>query len=234
MSAPLFSTVNVDELVKVYDRRPVVRKVSLELKAGELTGLIGANGSGKSTLLYMISSLLPMTSGSIRYGAHTYADHPDRERLRGAIGWLAHQPFLYPELTAVENLQFFRELYGSSIDLDGVLDDVDLFEARNQRVRNYSRGMLQRLGLGRVIIKNPTLWLLDEPFTGLDRQTVERFMKMLEATASGDRLMLLVSHRMDLVARLCKRVLILSRGHLVFDGPVESEQQIQQLADERF
>lgn len=211
-----------------------MRKVSFELRAGELTGLIGANGSGKSTLLYMISSLLPMTAGSVHYGEHTFADHPNRERLRGEIGWLAHQPFLYPELTALENLTFFRDLYGVDLDLEQVLRDVDLHEARHQRVRNFSRGMLQRLGLGRVIVKNPTLWLLDEPFTGLDRQTVERFMGMLQKTASGDRLMLLVSHRMDLVARLCKRVLILSRGRLVFDGKVESEEQVQQLADERF
>lgn len=233
----MFSTVSVSNLVKIFDHQPVLRNIDLELRSGEVCALLGANGSGKSTLLHLLSSLSKPTAGEIRYGETTLAKSKDRGALRCQIGWLAHQPFLYPELDAIENLRFFAQLYDVGHSQERLMELIRLTgleHAATKKMQNYSRGMVQRLNLARVMLKNPTLWLLDEPFSGIDKNSIKPLSELLLGLVDETRLMVLVTHRLELVSRLCRRVIILSDGKIAFDGRITEETDVSALADRYF
>src|SRR5262249_23207954 len=145
--------------------------VSLELRAGSMCALLGHNGAGKTTLLGVVSTLVRPSTGKVVY--RTSAGEVTGEAVRKEIGLLAHASLCYGELTAVENLELVAGLYGvdgSAGAIAGVLDRVGLEpRARTREARTYSRGMVQRLALARALLTRPSLLLLDEPFTGLDR-----------------------------------------------------------------
>ncbi len=222
-----FDTVVCRGVTKVYGRTRALAGVDLTFRVGEVTALLGANGAGKTTLLSILSTLLRPSAGEVRYGE---AGHDEAATsLRGEIGLVSHAALVYPQLSALENLHFFGRLYG----LDqlperaaAVLERVGLAEPAWQRAAStYSRGMLQRLALARALLPDPRLLLLDEPFTGLDRDASARLMEILREARGRGRIVVLVTHDLDGAARLADRTAILARGrvsHLVeeaVDGP---------------
>ena len=143
--------------------------------------------------------------------------------VRSAIGVLAHEPMVYGELSALENLRFFGELYDvpdRGRRAAALLDDVGLdAEARQRPTRTYSRGMMQRVSLARALLHQPRLLLLDEPFTGLDRAGSEALGRTLAAAKRDGRIVLVVSHDLEAIAELCDHVVVLKRGKIVHDEP---------------
>jgi len=191
-------------------------RLSLTFSAGEITGLFGPNGAGKSTLLGVLSTLLRPSSGEVRYGGRSAAVWGDD--LRRHIGLLGHDLFLYGDLTARENLEFFGRLYG--LDRDGRLDarvDQALREARlteraSDRVSDFSRGLRQRLALERALLHDPALVLLDEPFTGLDDDSVSLLAARLRALRTAGRIVIMATHDFESADGLIDRGLGIRAG----------------------
>jgi heme exporter protein A len=179
----------------------VLRDLELEVRAGELLLVTGPNGSGKSTLLALIAGLLAPTEGEI-----------DVDLPRGRIGYLAHEPLVYKELTALENLDLYGRLYHvpeRRETIGALLERFGLWEARHLRVGSFSRGMQQRLALCRVLLHGPELLLLDEPHAGLDA-SAQTLVDDLLAESTGARTLVVASHDPERVSPLATQALALA------------------------
>jgi heme exporter protein A len=204
-------------LIKKFGHKTALRNVDVFLAEGDSLALFGPNGAGKSTLIQVLCSLLQPTSGSVRIAG--YDARHDREALHQIIGLIGHQTFLYPDLTAYENLKFYGAMYGVT-RLNGriseVLDLVGLSDYCNDVVQNFSRGMQQRLSIARAIIHDPMMIFLDEPFTGLDQQGSEDFSKLISQFRDQGKTVIMASHHLQLGLELCDRAAILKSGKIVY------------------
>jgi heme ABC exporter ATP-binding subunit CcmA len=210
-----FTEVAVRDVSRHYGRRRALHRVTLDCRAGEVLGLLGPNGAGKSTLLSILATLLSPSSGDVRYGTQSAAQAGPA--LRSRLGFLSHDLHLYPELTAYENLLFFARLYGLS-DAEGrvarALDRAGLAARRDDLVSGFSRGMRQRLALERALLHDPRLLLLDEPFTGLDDASVDALVSRLQDRRAAERIIVVVTHDLDVAERLLDKVAVLKDGRL--------------------
>jgi len=214
-----FDRVEAAEVSRNFGRRRAVTRVSFSVGRGEVLGLLGPNGAGKSTLIGMLATLVTPTSGTIRYGGRTAGDAgPD---IRARIGLLAHELYLYPELSAHQNLEFFAQLYGLRPDgvVGAALESAGLMDRSHDAVSSFSRGMRQKLALERALLHRPRLVLLDEPFTGLDDSAVTGVSERLRRLASEGAIVILATHDLDLADGLVTRVAIVRDGKLVSDEP---------------
>ena len=211
----MLTSVRVEAVGKAYGRQRALSGVSVELAAGELCALLGPNGAGKSTLIGVLSSLVRPSSGRI------VADGAGSAGLRAHVGLLAHDSLVYPELTAVENLDFWGRLYDvtdSASRGEALLDEVGLDRAARARpARTYSRGMLQRLSLARALLSSPSLLLLDEPFTGLDRAGAAALTRALLKAKQGGAIVLCATHDLEALAGLAEHVVVLKGGRVIRD-----------------
>ncbi|MBW8011238.1 MAG: heme ABC exporter ATP-binding protein CcmA [Chloroflexi bacterium] len=207
--------IKVHKLVKRFGLKPVLRGLDFEVKKGEFVGLIGPNGAGKTTFLRILSSLSRPSLGMVKVaGFHLPAQ---AAAVRNSLGVLSHQPLLYGDLTAEENLQFYGRLYGvTNLDsrISEVLDLVGLSARRRDLVRTYSRGMQQRLSIGRAVIHDPQLLLLDEPYTGLDQDAGAMLDTILKSVTSQGRTVVMTSHDLVRISDLASRFDVLSRGKI--------------------
>jgi heme exporter protein A len=211
--------VEIKKVAKRYGSERALAGVSLELRAGSMCALLGQNGAGKTTLLGVLSTLVRPSAGAVTYRS---AGKPvESEDVRREIGVLAHQSLCYAELSAIENLELFAGLYdvdGSAAAIKAVLDRVGLDErARSRASRTYSRGMVQRLALARALLTKPSLLLLDEPFTGLDRGGALQLGEQLGQLKTSGVIVVVVTHDLEAIAGRTDHVAILRRGGLVFE-----------------
>ena len=210
-----FSSLQFIDVTRTFGRRRALNRVSLSVEAGTITALLGHNGAGKSTLLSIAATLLQPSSGTVRYGEHAAVN--GSAGLRSRIGMLGHDLYLYPELSAAENLQFFARLYGVP-DVDGAVargvERAGLTERGDEPVAGYSRGMRQRLALERALIHEPRLLLLDEPFTGLDDAAREALRERLRAARAAGTIVILTTHDLAAIANLTDRSVTLVDGKL--------------------
>jgi heme ABC exporter ATP-binding subunit CcmA len=211
-----FDRLVLTDVSRHYGRRRALSHVSLECRSGEILGLLGPNGAGKSTLLALLATLLTPSTGEIRFGSMSATDAGPQ--LRARLGLLAHDLYLYPELSARENLEFFARLYGLADwteRVDRALGRAQLTGRTDDPVAGFSRGMRQRLALERALLHDPRLLLLDEPFTGLDDASTEALVARLRERAARGAIVVLATHDMDVVERLLDRAAILVGGRLV-------------------
>ena len=210
-----FTSLTLTDVSRHFGRRRALTQVSFTAEAGQIVALLGANGAGKSTLLSIVATLLDPSSGEVRYGGVTAREgsHP----LRGRIGLLGHDLYLYPELTASENLRFFADLYGLDAPADRVgraLASAALEERANDPVSSFSRGMRQRLAVERALLHEPRLVLLDEPFTGLDDLSSESFRARLRGLRSRGAIVIVTTHELEAIDPIVDTAYLLSRGRL--------------------
>lgn len=190
---------------------------------GEVCALLGPNGAGKSTLLNLLSTLMAATEGTLSLNGVTLT-RQTAPSLRRQIGFVGHQTMIYEELSAFENLKFFAQLYeawpselrgASSAQNEWImarLDEVGLQEAAHRPAGGFSRGMCQRLTLARALIPSPSVLLLDEPFTGLDREGIDQACELIAAQRDRGAIVIMSSHDLESTERLANRALILKRG----------------------
>lgn len=215
MSEPLIQFSNVN---KKYGHIHAMRDVSVSFEKGEFISIFGPNGAGKSTFLKLLCTMTSPSSGDIMYEGTPLRKLKDDFRSR--FGVISHQPFLYTELTAMENLRFYAKLYGvQNIDerIKELLNKVELYKRRNDKVRGYSRGMLQRLSITRALLHNPDIVVLDEPYTGLDTHASDILTKILMELFDANRTILMVTHNIKQGYDASSRLAIIRRGQLVFD-----------------
>ncbi len=224
MTVAGFDHLAVSDLSRHFGRRRALSNVTFQATAGSILGLLGPNGAGKSTLISMLATLLKPTSGTIRYGSlATIQGAADMtgasaSALRGAIGMLGHDLYLYPELTAAENLTFFAALYGAAdprTDALRALERARLADRAHDPVGSFSRGMRQRVALERALIHGPRLVLLDEPFTGLDDRSVAALTARLRELRGEGRIILLATHDLDLAEGLFDQAVFIRDGRMV-------------------
>ena len=202
-------------LVKRFGERRAVDRVDVRLAPGERLAVLGPNGAGKSTLLRMIATLLRPESGTL---AVCGLDLPEgASRARAQIGYLGHDPLVYLDLTARQNLEFYADLHG--LDrvrerVDDALDRVDLLARSFDPVRTFSRGMAQRLGLARALLHEPRLLLLDEPYAGLDAAG-GRLLDGVLADLGAERGAVMVTHDVERGVALAGHALVLRAGRVV-------------------
>ncbi len=215
------SVVETRGLVRRFAATTVLAGLDLRVGAAEIVAVFGANGAGKTTLLRILATLLSPTAGLVRL-FDTDAFGPAGARLRRRLGVLTHESFLYPDLTAIENLQYYARLYGvedPAVRIPEVLAWADLGNHGARTVRSYSKGMTQRLALARALLHRPELLLLDEPFSGLDGAGAEAVDEMLRRARAAGGAALLTTHDVDRGLRLADRVYILHRGRVAWESP---------------
>jgi len=214
-----FDRVTVRDVSRTFGRRRALARVSLDCRAGEILAVLGPNGAGKSTLLGILATLMRPSDGEIRYGARTAAEAGDD--LRGRIGVLGHDLYIYPELSAAENLLFFGRIYqlaGVEARVAAALERAGLAE-RDDPVATFSRGMRQRLALERALLHEPRLVLLDEPFTGLDDAAIGGLRDRLQALRDRGCIVLVTTHDLETIDGLVDRALVLQKGRVAQIAP---------------
>jgi ABC-type multidrug transport system ATPase subunit len=214
-----FQSITFTDVSRHFARRRVLHNINLRCTAGQIVALVGANGAGKSTLLSIASTLLTPSSGTVDYGDVRSSS----AELRSRIGVLGHDLFIYPELSASENLAFFARTYGIR-DVEGAvraaLERAGL-EQRDDPAGRFSRGMRQRLALERALLHQPRLVLLDEPFTGLDDAATEALRSRLTDLRETGCIVLVATHDLETIDRVADRAVLLRGGRLapLDEGP---------------
>ena len=210
-----FSRLTVTDVARHYGRRKALSQISFTCDAGEIVGLLGPNGAGKSTLLNILATLLTASKGRVEYGDGAVTTGAE---IRGMIGMLGHDLFLYPELTARENLSFFAHLYGVkdvAAAVTAALAQSGLSDRADDFVSSFSRGMRQRVALERALLHGPRLILLDEPFTGLDQASTAALVARLRERQQAGCLVVLATHDLDVAEGLLSRAIYLKDGRMV-------------------
>lgn len=212
--------IEARNLIKVFAQRQALRGVDLKVARGDFLTIVGPNGAGKSTLLRCFAGLSKPSAGQVLLRGRTL--DASAAKLRRHIALLSHETFLYDDLTAVENLRFYGRMYDvDKLDsrIEQLLGDLSLRGRAHDPVRTYSRGMSQRLAIARALLHQPSIILLDEPYTGLDEQAAETLAQMLQEIASGGETLIMTTHHLERVLQTGSRLAIMVAGRLVYDAP---------------
>jgi ABC-2 type transport system ATP-binding protein len=215
--------IEAEELTKRYDGAAAVDHVSFKVSRGEIFGLLGPNGAGKTTTILMLLGLTDLSAGEARVLGHD----PQREPLavKRRVGYLPDSVGFYDHLTATENLSYTARLMGMGEaereqKIAAALGRVELTEVADHRVRTFSRGMRQRLGLAEILMKDAAVAILDEPTSGLDPQATLELLEMIRTLKREGVSVLLSSHLLDRVQSVCDRVALFQAGKIVLIGTV--------------
>lgn len=212
------SEIEVSNLTKYFGKLLAVDQVSFEVKSRELFGFLGPNGAGKTTTIRMICGMLRPTSGTVAVAGFDVSQKPEEVKQR--IGLVPDVSNLFGELSAKVNLEFMGKLYGLDKKtrrerIDQVLELFQLKERQNDLVKYYSKGMHRRLTIAAALIHQPEILVMDEPTSGLDAQTARLVREIIINLNKEGRTVLLTTHQIDEADRLCQRVGIIDRGHLI-------------------
>jgi heme exporter protein A len=205
--------IEVTKLIKRFGLKTILRGLDFQVQPGEFVALLGPNGAGKTTFLRILASLSKPSFGNVKVAGYSLPN--ESAQVRAKLGVVSHLPLLYPDLTAEENLQFYARMYGITnyqLQINKVLNLVGLEHRRKDLVRTFSRGMSQRLAIGRAILHEPQVILFDEPYTGLDQDASEMLDKVLKEIASHGQTVVMTSHDLIRAEALATRFDVLSRG----------------------
>ncbi len=210
--------VVIESVAKRFGRKWALRGASFRAEAGSAVALMGHNGSGKTTLLRVVATTLRPTRGGGRVFGWDLLNETDR--IRHHVGALYHEPGVYADLTARENLEFARRMWGgeSDVSVDGALDRVGLGQVMDERAGGFSSGMTRRLALARLVMRPPRLMLLDEPYASFDADGIELVNRMVRETADRGGITLVATHDPDRSSKVVDEVVTLQEGRVV-PGP---------------
>ncbi len=205
--------IEVKKLVKRFGLKTILRGLDFSVEPGEFVALLGPNGAGKTTFLRILATLSRPSLGAVMVAGYQLPNQA--AQVRAKLGVVSHMPLLYPDLTAEENLRFYGRMYGignMEERITEVLEMVGLENRRKDLIRTFSRGMQQRLAIGRAVIHDPEVMLFDEPYTGLDQDASEMLDEVLRSVAAEGRTVVMTSHDLARAEELATRFDILSRG----------------------
>jgi heme ABC exporter ATP-binding subunit CcmA len=216
------SALEIDHVWKYYGDFPALRDVALRIEPGSSLALLGRNGAGKTTLLRIVAGLSKASRGAVKI----HGEDARKEATRRRMGVLGHSISLYDELSAAENLTLFGRLYGLASPkrrAAELLERVGLDRVRDGLVREFSRGMRQRLAIGRVFLHDPEVLLLDEPFTSLDDRAIAVLQSMLQEMRQRGRTIVMSTHQLREALELSTHVAFLQRGQIAYAGERRQE-----------
>ncbi len=210
--------LSLKNLDKKYGAVHAVNNLSFDIQKGNVYGILGPNGSGKSTTLGIILSVVNKTSGEFSWFNGAVSTHEALKK----VGAIIERPNFYPYMTASQNLKLICKIKEVSYEnIDEKLKMVNLYERRNDKFRTYSLGMKQRLAIASALLNNPEILILDEPTNGLDPQGIHEIRKIIKDIAAKGTTILLASHLLDEVEKVCSHVVIIRKGVKLYSGRVD-------------
>ncbi len=215
--------IKIESISKSFGSFYALRDISLEINSGEFWIIVGPNGAGKTTLLKIIATLSHPSQGSILINGTI--SEKDRLKIRRQIGFIGHQSFLYNNLTAQENLKFYARMYqlkDTNQRITEILKQVGLGTRKDDLVRNFSRGMQQRLSIARALLTDPKIVLLDEPFSGLDQSAIDNFVELFTSLVSPERIIIMTTHNLQLGLQLSSHFAVISKGRIMQQGNTDA------------
>ncbi|TRX62159.1 ABC transporter ATP-binding protein [Fulvivirga sp. M361] len=211
------TVLSIQNLTKRYGRLTAVNNLTLNVEKGSVFGILGPNGSGKTTTLGILLDVINKTSGDF-----TWFGAPPTKAVRKRIGAILETPIFYPYLSAAKNLEIVAEIKDApKANIDPVLEKVELLDRRNDKFRTYSLGMKQRLSIASALICDPEVMILDEPTNGLDPQGIAEIRTLIQQIASEGKTIILASHLLDEVQKVCSHFCVLKKGTLLHSGSVD-------------
>ncbi|MFP4094930.1 MAG: ABC transporter ATP-binding protein [Cyclobacteriaceae bacterium] len=210
------TVLSIENLHKHYGKVHAVNGLSLEVEEGAVFGILGPNGSGKSTTLGILLDVVTKDSGDFRWFGQ-----PSSTEVRKQIGAILESPTFYPYLSGVQNLQIVARIKEVSFDrIDPVLQTVGLLDRKNDPFKNYSLGMKQRLAIASALLADPKVMILDEPTNGLDPQGIAEIRQLIIDIAQSGKTIILASHLLYEVQKVCTHFAVLKKGRLIYSGSV--------------
>ncbi len=214
----LETILSIQNLDKKYGKVHAVNNLSFDIQKGNVYGILGPNGSGKSTTLGIILNVVNKTSGSFSWFDGKLSTHEALKK----VGAIIERPNFYPYMSAVQNLQLICKIKGVSYDkIEEKLKIVNLYERRNSKFRTYSLGMKQRLAIASALLNDPEILILDEPTNGLDPQGIHEIRQIIKEIALNGTTILLASHLLDEVEKVCSHVVVIRNGVKLYSGRVD-------------
>ncbi len=210
------TVLSIKGLTKNFGRLCAVNNLNLEVKGGQVFGMLGPNGSGKTTTLGMLMGVINQTSGEYSW----FGRQPDNE-VRKKIGAVLEHPIFYPYLTGQKNLELNAMIKQCSVaNIPNVLELVELADRRDDKYKTYSLGMKQRLAIASALLNEPTVLILDEPTNGLDPMGIAEIRELIKKIAANGKTIILASHLLDEVQKVCTHFAVLKKGNMIHMGPV--------------
>ena len=210
--------LNVNHLTKKFNFLTAVNDISFEIKKGNVYGILGPNGSGKSTTLGMVLNVVNETSGSFSWFGGNTTTHEALKK----VGAIIERPNFYPYMSAEQNLKLVCKIKEVSPDkISEKLELVGLLDRKDSKFKTYSLGMKQRLAIASALLNDPEILILDEPTNGLDPQGIHQIRSIIKKIASTGTTILLASHLLDEVEKVCSHAIILRKGHMIYSGRVD-------------
>ena len=217
------TVINLNSVSKAFETRHVLRDIDLDIGTGHSVLICGINGVGKTTLLRIIAGLLQPDQGSVELCGYDIGRDP--EKAKSKLGMISHKSMVYPDLTVVENLCFFANLYGikdSTARVSELLQEVGLLSYRYDRAGILSRGMLQRLAIARALVHRPDVLLADEPFAGLDAGASCHLVSIFTDFVESGGTIVMTTHDINIGLQCCNRVIVLDKKSLIFNAETSS------------
>ena len=210
--------LSLKDLDKKFGQVHAVNNLSFDIQKGNVYGILGPNGSGKSTTLGIILNVVNRTSGEFSWFDGKLSTHEALKK----VGAIIERPNFYPYMTAAQNLKLICKIKGISTDkIDEKLKTVNLFERRDSKFRTFSLGMKQRLAIASALLNDPEILILDEPTNGLDPQGIHEIRQIITEIASKGTTILLASHLLDEVEKVCSHVVVIRNGIKLYSGRVD-------------
>ena len=210
--------LTVNNLSKNFGAVKAVKNLSFTIEKGNVYGILGPNGSGKSTTLGIILNVVNLSAGDFSWFDGTISTHEALKK----VGAIIERPNFYPYMTAVQNLSLVCKIKGVSDDkIEEKLEVVGLLDRKDSKFRTFSLGMKQRLAIASALLNDPEILILDEPTNGLDPQGIHQIREIIKKIASQGTTILLASHLLDEVEKVCSHVVILRKGEKLYSGPVD-------------
>lgn len=216
--------IEIKKLTKQADNKLILRGIDLSIKKGETVAILGPNGAGKSTLLKVLATLIKPSSGLIKVNEMDLKKN--HIEIKKIMGYLPHSSLLYDHYTPFENLVFFGNIYGvKNVEQRAIelVKEVGLSFFLNEPVKNFSRGMIQRIAIARAIVHEPEILLLDEPHTGLDQGAIAILNNVILSMKAKGTTTLMVTHDFKQAAEICDRIIIVKNGKIVDDFRIENQ-----------
>lgn len=211
--------LSIKDLNKNYGKIQAVKNLSFDIIKGNIYGILGPNGSGKSTTLGIILNVVNKTSGTFSWFNGNISTHQALKK----VGAIIERPNFYPYMSARQNLQLICQIKGVAYEkIDDTLEIVNLLERKDDKFRTYSLGMKQRLAIASALLNNPEILILDEPTNGLDPQGIHEIRQIIKKIAENGTTILLASHLLDEVEKVCTHVIVLQKGEKLYSGRVET------------
>ncbi|WP_043932810.1 ABC transporter ATP-binding protein [Bacillus sp. EB01] len=216
--------IEVKKLTKQADSKLILRGINLTINKGETIGILGPNGAGKSTLLKVLATLIKPSTGEVTIGGYNL--RKEQSEIKKLFGYLPHSSLLYDHYSPRENLVFFGNLYGIKNPEQRAVElvkEVGLSFFLNEPVKNFSRGMIQRIAIARAIVHDPEILFLDEPHTGLDQGAISILNNVILRMKEKGATTLMVTHDFKQAAEICDRIIIIKNGKIADDFILEDK-----------